>query len=116
MTNADRCFVSDCDRGALASVTRPDLAGPLRLCATHTEQFRQSSEGWGISWAPGDPAPTSVTAPSSAVLWAYRPDPATPAASMAPNGGHGHDGRSGRSGRAAGWLGARRVGKGRSST
>jgi hypothetical protein len=113
MTNADRCFVAECDRGAAASVTRPDLAGPLRLCATHTEQFRQSSDGWGITWPPGDPAPTSVTAPSSAVLWAYRPDPASAPAQVAAHGGADHQGRSGLSSRAAGWLGSRRSGKGR---
>lgn len=71
--NADRCCVAGCDRNAAASVTRPDLPGALRLCATHTEQFRQSSDDWAIAWAPGDAAPTSVTAPGSEVLWAYRP-------------------------------------------
>jgi hypothetical protein len=70
---ADKCWVAGCDRGALASVTREDLPGSLRLCATHTEQFRQSSDGWAISWPAGSPVPSSVTAPGSEVLWAYRP-------------------------------------------
>jgi hypothetical protein len=108
MTEADRCFVADCERGALASVTRPDLPGQLRLCATHTEQFRQSSEGWGITWPPGDPAPTSVTAPGSEVLWAYRPEPGTgPLPAAPPDDGH----KRGLSTRAAGWLEARRGAK-----
>jgi hypothetical protein len=112
MTNDDRCFVSGCDRGALASVTRPDLAGSLRLCATHTEQFRQSSEGWGINWPAGAAAPTSVTAPSSDVLWAYRP----PVHDSEPGakGDGGQPGRGGLPGRAAGWLEARRSGRHRS--
>jgi hypothetical protein len=105
----ERCFVSGCDRGAAASLTRPDLPGSLRLCATHTEQFRQSSEGWGIIWAAGDPAPTSVTAPSSDTLWAYRPQPHEP--EPGPAQGQTGSGRGRLSGRAAGWLGARRSGR-----
>jgi hypothetical protein len=111
MNEVDRCFVSGGDRGALASVTRQDLPGPLRLCATHTEQFRQSSEGWGITWASGAPAPTTVTAPSSDVLWAYRPPaqsgppPGAPASDLAPRGAVGF------SARATGWIEARRAGK-----
>ncbi|MDQ1393676.1 MAG: hypothetical protein QOF30_2653 [Acidimicrobiaceae bacterium] len=77
MSDDDRCFVSECDRRAAASVSRPDLPGSLRLCATHTEQFRQSSDGWGITWPAGAPTPTTVTAPSSDTLWAYRPEPRT---------------------------------------
>jgi hypothetical protein len=77
MSNDDRCFVAECDRRAAASVSRPDLPGSLRLCATHTEQFRQSSEHWGITWPAGAPTPTAVTAPSSDTLWAYRPEPNT---------------------------------------
>ena len=74
MSDVDRCFVAECDRRAAASVSRPDLPGSLRLCATHTEQFRQSSDGWGITWPPGAPSPSAVTAPSSDTLWAYRPE------------------------------------------
>jgi hypothetical protein len=107
MTDVDRCFVTGCDRGALASVTRPDLPGPLRLCATHTEQFRQSSDGWGITWPPGAPGPSAVTAPSSEVLWAYRPEPGSRLAEVAPASDTGS--RSGLPGRAAGWLEARRA-------
>jgi hypothetical protein len=110
MTEADRCFVAECDRGALASVNREDLPGPLRLCATHTEQFRQSSEGWEITWPPGDPAPVSVKAPGSDVLWAYRPEPGT-GTPAAPAGDAAGRGRAGFSSRAAGWLEARRGAK-----
>jgi hypothetical protein len=110
MTEANQCFVTECTRGALASVTRPDLPGPLRLCATHTEQFRQSSEGWAITWPPGAPAPASVTAPSSDVLWAYRREtgtgpPPAPTTSDATRRGRGL------SGRAAGWIESRRSGR-----
>lgn len=77
MDGPDRCCVTACSRNAAASVTRSDLPGSLRLCATHTEQFRQSSEGWAIAWAVGEPAPTSVTAPGNEVLWAYRPSGGT---------------------------------------
>jgi len=73
MTEPDKCWVGGCGRWAAASVTRPDLPGQLRLCATHTEQFRQSSDGWDIAWAAGATAPSSVTAPSSDRLWAYKP-------------------------------------------
>jgi hypothetical protein len=76
----ERCWVAGCDRGSAASVTRDDLPGSLRLCATHTEQFRQSSEGWVIAWPAGTPAPTSVTAPGNEVLWAYRPSIPEPVA------------------------------------
>jgi hypothetical protein len=88
---ADKCWVAGCDRGALASVTREDLPGSLRLCATHTEQFRQSSDGWAIEWPAGQSAPTSVTAPGSDVLWAYRPGggDAPSAAAAAPPGRRG---------------------------
>ena len=110
MTEANQCFVTDCTRGALASVTRPDLPGPLRLCATHTEQFRQSSEGWAITWASGAPEPTAVTAPSSDVLWAYRREPGTGPPPAPPVSDTAHRGR-GLSGRAAGWIEARRSGR-----
>jgi hypothetical protein len=108
MTDEDRCFVSGCDRRAAASVTRGDLPGQLRLCATHTEQFRQSSEGWGITWPSGAPAPSSVTAPSSDVLWAYRPPVHEPEPAPAKGEG-GPLGRGGLPGRAASWIEARRA-------
>jgi hypothetical protein len=85
MATPDKCCVGDCERNALASVGRDDLPGPLRLCATHTEQFRQSSEGWVIDWPRDAAAPTSVTAPGSENLWAYkRSEPSGPA--EIPNG------------------------------
>jgi len=105
MTESNQCFVTECHRGALASVSRPDLPGPLRLCATHTEQFRQSSDGWGITWPSGQAIPASVTAPSGEVLWAYRPEPGT-GAPVAPVPADA--GRQGLAGRAAGWIGNRR--------
>jgi len=111
MTESNQCFVTDCHRGALASVTRPDLPGSLRLCATHTEQFRQSSEGWGITWPADQPLPTSVTAPSSEQLWAYRPEPGTRLAEVEPSTPPPSSGRTGLPGRAASWLEARRSGR-----
>jgi hypothetical protein len=39
----DNRFVHVCARHAAATIVREDLAGPLRLCAAHTEQFRQNS-------------------------------------------------------------------------
>ncbi|MDQ6617754.1 MAG: hypothetical protein M3083_24130 [Actinomycetota bacterium] len=111
MNEADRCFVSDCDRGAAASVSRPDLPGPLRLCATHTEQFRQSSDDWGITWASGAPAPASVTAPSGDVLWAYRPSNGNGPAQETLSADSAGRGRPGLSARAAGWIEARRAGR-----
>jgi hypothetical protein len=117
MTDAERCFVGECDRRSAASVTRHDLPGPLRLCATHTEQFRQSSESWGITWPPGQTAPTLVTAPGSDVLWAYKPNPGNgpePRPRGGTAGAHdpGRRGLLGFSSRAAGWFEARRGGRG----
>jgi hypothetical protein len=111
MTEANQCFVTECHRGALASVSRPDLPGPLRLCATHTEQFRQSSDGWDVVWASGAPAPTSVSAPSSDALWAYRPEPGTGAAVATPADDASRGGRVGLPNRAAGWIEAKRAGR-----
>ncbi len=109
MTESNQCFVTECHRGALASVGRPDLPGQLRLCATHTEQFRQSSEGWSITWPAGDAAPTSVTAPSSDVLWAYKREAADDTATVAPATDAGRRGLPGLPSRAAGWFEARRA-------
>ncbi len=104
MTDADRCFEAGCNRGIAASVTRDDLPGPLRLCATHTEQFRQSSEGWIITWPPGDPEPTVVTAPSSDVLWDYRPTPPSEPVPVPGGDDAVRPGLFGLPGRAAGWA------------
>ncbi|MDQ1357439.1 MAG: hypothetical protein QOF20_1209 [Acidimicrobiaceae bacterium] len=101
MSDVDRCFVAECDRRAAASVSRADLPGSLRLCATHTEQFRQSSDGWGITWPPGAPSPTAVTAPSSDTLWAYRPEVGTGPQQPPPSSDPVRRGPSG-------WLEARR--------
>lgn len=110
MTDAERCFVADCDRRAAASVMRPDLPGPLRLCATHTEQFRQSSDSWGITWPPGAAVPTTVTAPSSDTLWAYRPAAGSgPEPSAAPPD-PSRRGVLGLPARAADWIETRRSG------
>lgn len=84
MQAPDKCWVAGCDRNAAASVNREDLPGPLRLCATHTEQFRQSSDGWGITWARGEPAPSMVTAPGNDVLWAYKPGGGSPPDQLTP--------------------------------
>lgn len=85
MAQPNKCSVGDCDRNALATVSRHDLPGPLRLCATHTEQFRQSSDGWVIDWPRDAVAPSSVSAPGSENLWAYKRPEGTGAASL-PNG------------------------------
>ena len=106
MTESNQCFVTECHRGALASVNRPDLPGPLRLCATHTEQFRQSSDGWAIAWPPDDATPASVTAPSSDALWAYRPEPGS---GNQVQSSADEPERRGIPGRAAGWIEARRA-------
>ncbi|MDP9074016.1 MAG: hypothetical protein M3N98_07555 [Actinomycetota bacterium] len=87
MAEPDKCWVGGCNRWAAASVTRKDLPGQLRLCATHTEQFRQSSDGWGIAWPAGAPVPTSVAAPSSDQLWAYKPGGGEPVETSSPEPG-----------------------------
>ena len=62
----DKCFVDVCARHAAATIVREDLAGPLRLCAAHTEQFRQNSAAWNIIWERTTPEPTLVIAPDAA--------------------------------------------------
>jgi hypothetical protein len=66
MNASDKCRVGDCDRWAAASVMRDDLPGPLRLCATHTENFRLSNVGWKINWEREAPEPTLVVARATA--------------------------------------------------
>jgi hypothetical protein len=66
MTAADECRVNDCHRWAAASIVRDHLPGPLRLCATHTEAFRQNNTGWDVVWERTSPEPTSVRAPAAA--------------------------------------------------
>jgi hypothetical protein len=65
MNTSDKCRVSDCDRWAAASVMRDDLPGPLRLCATHTGNFRQHNVGWTINWEGEAPEPALVVAPAT---------------------------------------------------
>ena len=67
METADICRVEGCERRAAASVTRDDLPGGLRLCATHTEDFRMNGERWTITQGvPGTP-PVVRPAPLAAV-------------------------------------------------
>ena len=66
MTAADECRVNDCHRWAAASIVRDHLPGPLRLCATHTEAFRQNNAGWDVAWERTSAEPTSVRAPTAA--------------------------------------------------
>ncbi len=66
MTAADECRVDDCHRWAAASIVRDHLPGPIRLCATHTEAFRQNNAGWDIVWERTLAEPTSVRAPAAA--------------------------------------------------
>jgi hypothetical protein len=66
MIAPDKCWVDGCARHAAATIVREDLPGPLRLCATHTEQFRQNSGAWNIVWERTAPEPTSVRAPDAA--------------------------------------------------
>jgi hypothetical protein len=61
----DKCWVDGCARHAAATIVREDLPGPLRLCATHTEQFRQNSAAWNIIWERTSPEPISVRAPDA---------------------------------------------------
>jgi hypothetical protein len=66
MTAADECRVNDCHRRAAASIVRDHLPGPLRLCATHTEAFRQNYADWDVVWERRSAEPTSVRAPTAA--------------------------------------------------
>jgi hypothetical protein len=66
MIAPDKCWVDGCARHAAATIVRESLPGPLRLCATHTEQFRQNSAAWNIIWERTAPEPTLVRAPDPA--------------------------------------------------
>jgi hypothetical protein len=68
MKAPDQCRVDGCDRAAAASVARDDLPGPLRLCATHLEDFRQNDVGWKIDWSKEVAEPTSVVIPVMATV------------------------------------------------
>jgi len=68
-TNAsDKCRVTECDRHAAASVHRDDFPARLQLCATHTEEFRQDSDGWRVDWEDEAPEPKSVLPPAPALV------------------------------------------------
>jgi hypothetical protein len=66
MIAPDKCWVNGCVRHAAAAIVREDLPGPLRLCAAHTEQFRQNGAAWQIIWERTTPEPTLVRAPDAA--------------------------------------------------
>jgi hypothetical protein len=76
MNASDKCRVSECDRYSAASVLRDDFPGPLPLCATHTEDFRQNGAGWKIDWERGAPEPTSITIAASSDVGFTGPRPA----------------------------------------
>jgi len=63
-------------RERAASPGTDDLPGPLRLCATHTEYFRQNSLGWKINWEHEAPEPISVTTPATSSVGLSGPTPA----------------------------------------
>ncbi|HWE54851.1 MAG TPA: hypothetical protein VG435_05030 [Acidimicrobiales bacterium] len=87
MTASDPCRVEDCDRRAAVSVVRDDLPGPIRLCATHTEDFRMNGPRWVVEWEPGADSPVSVTAAPLAPVGRSASDgPVGPA----PKDGGGH--------------------------
>jgi hypothetical protein len=65
MIAPDNCQVDGCARHAAATIVRENLPGPLRLCATHTEQYRQNSAAWNIIWERSTPEPTLVRAPDA---------------------------------------------------
>ncbi|MDE3203585.1 MAG: hypothetical protein KGQ66_05120 [Acidobacteriota bacterium] len=62
------CQVDGCDRRAAASLRRDDLPGPVRLCFTHTEDFRMNGPAWTVIWGSSEHGPVSVVpAPAAAV-------------------------------------------------
>ena len=65
---SDQCRVDGCDRRAAASMIRDSLPGPLRLCATHTEDFRMNGAGWTVVWEQSAPEPTSVQPAAAAAV------------------------------------------------
>lgn len=74
------CGVNGCGRRAAASVVREDLPGPIRLCATHTEDFRMNGVAWTITWSVGETGPISVqTAPARPVGRSSLDAPSEPA-------------------------------------
>ena len=72
MIAPDNCWVDGCVRHAAATIAQEDLPGPLRLCAAHTEQFRQNGAAWTIIWERTTPEPSLVRAPDAAKVG--RPD------------------------------------------
>lgn len=68
MDSLGTCQVDDCARRVAVSVFREDLPGLIRLCATHTEDFRLNGVRWTVIWGPGETTPTTVRpAPPPAV-------------------------------------------------
>ena len=66
MNPSDKCRVDDCDRRAAASVAGESLPGSLRLCLTHTEDYRMNGAGWTVVWETRSMEPTSVKAAAAA--------------------------------------------------
>ena len=60
------CQVDGCGRRAAASVVREDLPGPIRMCATHTEDFRMNGAAWTVTWSAGEAGPITVQAAPAA--------------------------------------------------
>jgi hypothetical protein len=86
MNSPDQCRVGECERSAAAAISRDDLPGPLRLCATHLEEFRQNNVDWAIDWSQGTPEPTSVSTPVSAAVGLSGPNPAQAIQTQQPAG------------------------------
>jgi hypothetical protein len=74
----DVCRVEGCGRRAAVTLDQEGFPSPLRLCATHTEDFRMNASGWAISWDPVSGAPISVRA-AVTPLPGRAPGPAGPA-------------------------------------
>ena len=84
MNQDDPCRVDDCARQAAASVVRDDLPGPMRLCATHTEDFRINGGRWNMTWDPFAETPISVRPPPQPAVG--RDASVVPLRSPAPSG------------------------------
>ena len=51
----DLCGVDDCMRRAVVSIDREDFPKPIRMCATHTEDFRMNGSHWTVKWDAATP-------------------------------------------------------------
>ncbi len=74
MDPLDKCRVDGCDRRAAAAIVQDRLPGPLRLCATHTEDFRMNGAGWTVTWERTVAEPTSVKAAAPTAVGRSAPD------------------------------------------